>query len=672
MPQHQDPVKELLALESRRPQEPFLDRAIYPRRPNNYRNMPEYKDWEAATKEHEHELTLWYRENIRLCSSGPGHVELRLAGRPLSGYCFQLKPNGCVALDLEYGEHLYPHVKTMPPDWTRPLEIPGRIQNLESFRKDNRGRDSYPRNWNLEQAVSYLERKLPNDHHRLPGRELRSVAWELEDILESFIGQVRDLLDSAPLRFLNKLNGGAPGKPWTLLDYNLAIYSRDVLEQVAAVTPGAAALWLYMWQENILFPLPSGSYSPYREQPQLPPPRFPEHPAEIIKPVKDWFDSTAFTPCWKALVSQPAEHVRRQLRRQRNSKSGLDSGPSNWELTLWTAERLRQANIAGQAVKRPVVPPPPGPEPKPEPPALDQMSMLTTDRPAAAPPPRPKLPRTPPPEPPLNLKLLAAQIRYARTAPGLNRNARRAMLGMPPQGPAAPAPDQERDQVPDALNHLVELVLRHYAGAKGICDGPGPLKRLKSRLEDIADYCWSQPAQSLQAKTFSGLAKASVRWHQDYILRQLARQLAEVDASIAEAGPESAAEWTRGWDCPLPELKEKRWQARCLPNAYELLQESVVMDHCVGDHVYRRDCEYGYARIYHLQPRPPGAAPGWQPNPAEARQEGSTLEVYRFDPDQPDSRWRVHQHRGYKNVQPDPDAAAFADRVAEALNKASR
>ena len=58
MPQHQDPVKEILALERLRPQEPFMDRAVYPRRPNNYRNMPEYKEWEAATKKHEHELTL--------------------------------------------------------------------------------------------------------------------------------------------------------------------------------------------------------------------------------------------------------------------------------------------------------------------------------------------------------------------------------------------------------------------------------------------------------------------------------------------------------------------------------------------------------------------------------------------------------------------------------------
>ena len=597
-----------------------------------------------------------------------------MAGRTLTGHSFQRKPDGCVALDLEYAKHLYPHIKQMPPYWTRPLEIPGRNQDLEAFRKDNRGRDCYPRNWDLDRAVSRLEQKLPKVHHRLPGRELRSVAWELDDILESFMGQVRDLLDPEPLRFLNKLNGGAPGKPWTLLDYNLSIYSRKVLEQVATATPGAAALWLYMWQENILFPLPSGSYSPYGEEPELPPPRFPEHPAEIIKPVKDWFDSAATTPCWKNLVSQPAEHIRRQVRRQRNSKSGIDNGPSNWELTLWTAERLRQANIAGQAVKRPMVPPPePQPDPEPEPPDLGQLSLLTPPRLTTDPavPRRPKPPRTPPPEPPLNLKLLAAQLRYARTAPGLNRNARRAMLGMPPQGPAALAPDQERDQVPDALNHLVELAFRHYAGAKAVFDEPGQRKRITARLQDIADYCWSQPAQSLQAKTFNGLAKASQRWHQDYILRQLAQQLAEVEARIAEQGPEAAAEWTRNWDCPLPELQEKDWQARCLPNAYELLQESVVMDHCVGDSVYRKDCEYGYARIYHLQPRPPNAAAGWQPNPAEARNEGSTLELYCYNPNESDPHWQVHQHRGYKNVLPDPDAEAFARRIAQALNKAS-
>ena len=641
MPPHQDPIKELLDLESRRPQEPFLDR---PRRPNNYRYMPEYKDWQAAIQEHERELTRWYQANLLISSPGPGQVEVKLAGRRLPGCSFSITAAGYARIEPDFAKVLYPKAKSLPDYWTKPLEIPGRSQNLETFLKDNKGRDNQGRRWDLETPITQLEQNLPGIEHRLPGRELRSVHWRIQEALEAFVGQVRDLLNPEPLRFLNRLNGGAPGKPWTLLDYNLAVHSREVLAKTAATNPGAVAIWLYMWQEQTLFPAPPGGRSPYRDELPFSPPQFPTHPAEIIKLVKEWFDAEAQTPCWKSLAGQPAEHIKRQLRRQRNTRSQLYGGPSNWQLALWTAERLRQSNLKGQA---------PPKHSKPVPADLPP-SRLT------------------PPEPPLPLKLLLAEIRFARIAPGTRRDQRRRDLGMPAESPATDAPQADQEQVEQALDHLVEMALRQYAGAKNRFAAADQRKRLQSHLQDISDYCWSQPAQALQSKTLPGLAKASERWHQDYILRQIAAELAAVEAQIAQAAAEnSSAEWTQEWPCLLPEYQEPHWQARYLPNAHELLQESITMGHCVGDRLYRRDCAAGHTRIFHLQPRPPGAAADWQPNLAQARQEGSTVELYCLNLENAAPRWTVRQHRCFKNALPAPAAIDFADRLAAALTRAS-
>lgn len=684
MPLHKDPIKELHALESRRPQEPFLDR---PRRPNGYRYTPEYQDWEKATQAHERELLLWWQANLLISSPGPGRVEIRLANRRLPGCQFEMTPEGYARIAPEYAQIMYPQVKSVAPYWTKPLEVPGRTQKIEAFAKDNRSRDDDSRSWDLSHPISHLETQVLKERYQLPGRQLRSFRWQLYEVLEDFIGQVRELLDPEPFRFLNRLNGGAPGKPWTLLDYNLAVHSRDVLEKTAAATPGAVAVWLYLWQEQVLFPTPPGGGRPYREQDQHPPPVFPEHPAEVIKPVKDWFDREAATPCWKALATQPAEHVRRQLRRQRNIKSPIYDGPSNWNIAIWMAERLRTANIKGKAAPPPKAQPqpretPPPPRPEPAAPTTAQLAMLETgNAPAAAPEPHkpeaaaPRPAPPPPPEPPLPLKLLLADLRFARTAPGVDLNRRRRGMGMPPRGPLAEAPDTDRREVEKALDHLVELALRHHAGDSAKYDSKDARKSLQAYLENITDYCWGQPAQALQSRTLPGIAKASERWHQDHVLRQIAAQLAAVEAEIARAAEENsdaAVEWTREWPCPLYDHQEQHWQARYLPNAYELLKESIVMDHCVGAKEYRYDCESGHTRIFHLQPRPPGAAADWQPNLAQARQEGSTLDLYCPNPADRRPRWQERQHRCYKNALPTPEAQDFATRLAQRLSSASR
>ena len=149
----------------------------------------------------------------------------------------------------------------------------------------------------------------------------------------------------------------------------------------------------------------------------------------------------------------------------------------------------------------------------------------------------------PPPEPPLYLKLLLAELRFARSAPGADRNRRRAMLGMDAQGAMSTAPTTERETATAAIDHLATLALRHFAGSPELKPKSQERKELFAHLQDITDYCWAEPDAAIQARTFAGLAKASHRWHHEHLLREIA---AELEAQrIADARP---------WQvpCPLP------------------------------------------------------------------------------------------------------------------------
>ena len=52
-----NPFNELHAIAGQVPREPFLDR---PRRPNGYRNTPEYQEWAAAKAAVENRIVEWY------------------------------------------------------------------------------------------------------------------------------------------------------------------------------------------------------------------------------------------------------------------------------------------------------------------------------------------------------------------------------------------------------------------------------------------------------------------------------------------------------------------------------------------------------------------------------------------------------------------------------------
>lgn len=484
-----NPFAQLKSLQAGYPPEPFRD---LPRRPNGYRDKPEYKEWQQGVRDQHNRILCWYQDQLRIVAPDPNSLRLELAGRPVPGHDFRVLADSSVRLDTESAGKMYPDYtpEDMPPGWTRPLEIPGPGADIEKFMTSNQSRHDTDKVWQLRYRLNKAAPPSTFDtHHRdLPGLDLKPVQYHIQECLEQFIDQVRKLLDPKPFQLLNRLHGSPPTHYWTLLEYNLAVLCREPLEAAAKVNPGAVACWLDRWRENITPPpryyVPENA-PPKPKHPSEFPPRLPNHPGEIISAVKALFNQSGGKG-WKAFARQPAAHFHRQLHRRRNHPCRIHTPLTNWEIALWLNERIHEANLPGlqsktAAARTPepaAVPAIPETEAAVQPAnGLRRLSLRDADNGAAprtlAVPKaqhnrngkRPAASRTPPPEPPLYLKLMLPELRFARTAPGADRNRRRAMLGMAAEGAMATAPAADQDTAMAAIDHLATLALRHFAGS---------------------------------------------------------------------------------------------------------------------------------------------------------------------------------------------------------------
>ena len=579
MTDNANPFAQLKSLQSGYPVEPFRD---LPRRPNGYREKPEYKEWQQGVRDQHTRILCWYQDQLRLVAPGPKALRLELAGRPIPGHDFRVLADGSVRLDCEYAAKMYPDHEpaAIPAGWTRPLEIPGPGADTAKFMTRNASRNNTDKVWSLQNRINTAAPPSALDSHyrRLPGMDLRIVQNYIDECLEHFVDQLRQILNPEPFQLLNRLHGSPPTHYWTLLEYNLAVLCREPLETAAKVNPGAVACWLDQWRENITPPphycQPDGRLPKPRHPSELPPP-LPTHPGQIISAVKAQFDRQG-KPGWRAFARQPAAHIQRQLHRSRSHPCKIHP-PDQLEIALWLNERVHEANLPGLQVKTAAartpelaaIPAIPEPEAAAQPEnGLRQLCLLDADNRAAPIPPavpkaqhnrngnRPAGGRTPPPEPPLYLKLMLPELRFARIAPGTDRNRRRAMLGMDAQVAMTTAPTAERETADSAIDHLATLALRHFAGSPELKPKSQERKELFAHLQDITDYCWAEPAAAIQACTFAGLAKASHRWHHEHLLREIAAELET--QRIADTTP-----WQT--PCPLPFYDEPGWPARSCP-----------------------------------------------------------------------------------------------------------
>ena len=643
------------------PPEPFRDR---PRRPNGYRKTPEYRQWQQDTAAHENRIHQWHRRHIQIVQTEPHRLEIQVAGQSLPAYSARRNSDGTIYITPRMPPGMYPErepVQTLP---TRPLELPGPGQSLEKFLQHNHSRQSDARRWDLDRAVHRRfdgQRQYFQLHLNLPAtREL------LAELNQEYVERLRQGLDYRQLTRLTRLAGGSWSRPWTLLDYHLMLVSGEVLETAAASSPGAVACWLYWWLESR--PEDKGYCMD-----------LPRHPGMIIREVRDRCRQT-HPQAWKVLAAMPAAQVRQMLRRQRNSRNGLSSqAPDNWPLLLWSAERIHAAQAARSSMKATQAPPPssagqltlPGPRPAAVPPE--------TANAAAAAAPTAAITRFLP-DPELTLRLLKLRYAPATTEPHRELRDPGDPYGLrPPPTPEALAAAELRSQ---ALDHFTELALTHYADLSLTQEYPEPAdrRRFQAGLNDLVDYCRAEPAAVLRKRSFGSLGKASHRWHQDKVLRQIAADLERMEAEAAADYANAAARgialppWDQPWPCPLTQYQAEGWTARLLSTPQELFKESVIMRHCVGSGGYRDACASGRIRIYHLQPDCPEGEPAPKLDPdLAARRWGSTLELenrYADNPARP-PHWEPAEHRAAMNALPVAAAEKFAEAVAAALNQAA-
>ena len=542
MPTDKNAIDALLQLEKRRPPEPFRD---LPRRPNNSRSRPEYHAWEKALVQHNHELAAWYREHLTLDAAAPEGLRLLFAGLPVAGSQLRQLPDGSVQLDRAYARVLYPQHKEPIPGWTRPLEAPGPRRNADAFLLDNARRMDMSRRWDFSEALRRTGRRFVGPGEALPGLNLSAVQSQLHELTRKYVQILAARLDPARFRLLSKLQGGASSRPWSLLDYNLAVHSGPALIEAAAEHPGAVACWLYRWCENLWYPLPYGGgiMSRYRQDDSCVPPEFPRSAEQILDQVRESFQEASAPGLilrtqggWQALAQQPPAHLRALLRRTPDRDQDPRYTADSWASLRWLMERLEQALPPANPPAPAAAAPQANTEEEPATPSgsapsgrecngsqicllpeTDSAGSPTAAAPATQPAkPAAKFPAKaapPPATPSLELKTLLLDLRFARHAPGHRREMSRKAMGMPPQSPMAQPPSggwdlPAKDQ---ALDHLTLLAFRQYA-AEQYLPKSLQLKRLETELEDLADFCWAQPYSVLRCRTYSELEPAHEAW----------------------------------------------------------------------------------------------------------------------------------------------------------------
>lgn len=641
MTRYQTAITELKEILAAQPPEPYAGR---PRRPNNYRNSLEYREWSERRLEWMERIIGWEAAGLEVAEAN-GQVEVTLYGRTVAGTVFVRRPDGCVkfapATPYIYGEPF--------PEWAPGIAVPRAREDPGKFLDRQ---DRYDRTWELHHKLDRMLRRERIDIHREFERNnrnnlhydkyARNRNGHCLDALHEWLAALRRILDYKALARLAKLTG-QPAE-YNLRNHNLAIVGADAIRAAARTNPGAAAWWMRLadHQGRAAEPHRRGLLLPehlrpfmvnepeeWRSSPNLVPvtPVFPRHPGMIIAGAKSDYERHGGAR-WKALAGQPAEHIAQQLERH-----GIRG-------TIWLSEVLGDAALPIQETERP-------PEPAPPPPRRTAVQeLLPLPPPAPKPEPaavRPAKDAAPPPgraQPPLEIKLMLLELRGLSDGNGrvLSDNRKRPLLNF---GNVRLNPDQEA-AAPAAVRRTALLACRHYAGAPD--SGPTSLERRRRNMEfeDLADYLFDRPAAAARAATWKGLLKASARWHHAHNLQAMRDKL------LAEAKERS--QMLTGWQTPINEIElVPGVTARVLTSAHELAEESLQLSHCVSNSRYAHHCMEGHTRIIHIQPAP-GAG-----DPEAPDRRGTTLEIFLSD-----NEWRIGQHRGLHNRAPTPAEAGWA------------
>ena len=170
-------------------------------------------------------------------------------------------------------------------------------------------------------------------------------------------------------------------------------------------------------------------------------------------------------------------------------------------------------------------------------------------------------------------------------------------------------------------------------------------KQVQGQFIDIVDYVRkiSQDGAVLRSRNWSGLRKASERWHRRQRQDRNMAQWEEI-MSRRRNGP-------MHWDSLLPETStESGISIVPLTGEEELRDEAARMAHCVIS--YGPQCAQGKSRIFSLR---------------RGEETLATGEILRHN-----SAWRVSQVRGFMNQNAGPELEAIMENLAMAYTRAEQ
>ena len=563
------------------------------------------------------ELKQWREKGLRVRQNrAEARIWVEFHGQPVPGSIMRHQPDGTI---LGYCRDHDPE-DPPPPDWTPPLELPGKDQNIVQFLEANRSRQDPDARWNLAGIIADRIRQLLAQEPDIDPI-LASIAASADgietDIEAEWVANAVAMTDPKAVARLRKWTGQDAKRH--LQNHNLAMKCGGFLEELSRSNPGALAWW-FAGRRNRRERQERMRHR-YNDQAEDPPPPWltlPDHPRDIIAQVRDEFHAAGGRNAgWKALTAQPAGHVADLLRKESR------------ESAVWVAETLAAANL-----------PETGPAENSRKSAAIQQSML-------APPAKSRV------QPPIDIKLIMARLAKKTMAPGRELDiCRRHLVGMPAKLPKWPERDQE--DVRRGLRNMGLLAFRHFAGTDP-CPNRKAFEDLNRSLENIADYVFAEPRAAARATAWTGLLKASAEWHSEARLRLEREQLAEVTKlNIYLDGPWEENPYFTTLDSP------SGFTARLLNSAAELIAEAEALQHCVGSIQYAQWCAEGHTRLFRLEPAvvPPGVAP-------QAR--ATTVEIARYGEHQP---WEIGQHTGWRNRPPTETEQRWAAELLKQWNQA--
>ena len=299
---------------SSRPEEPFLD---LPRRPNGYRDTPQYRQWLADTEAWMQSIVKWFRKGLAL-NSEPDTVCVTLYDRPLESTRLTRLPDGLMRwpgpynktgkqpLPLQPGERL-------PRYWVAPLELPGPRQTVDKFLEQNSKQSDHYASWGLEPRVFHHAR---DNGIQPPEEAWRDIHYHIKPLALQWVAAANQLIDPDPLVRIRKAAGNAIGH--NLFFHNFSVASGNVIDDLSITNPGIVAWWLCHLspghRERTNWYL-HRQWHPNYNEPAPPPPLptdAPTHPGMIIAAVRNQLRAHDHAN-WKMLSAQPAKDIAVQL-----------------------------------------------------------------------------------------------------------------------------------------------------------------------------------------------------------------------------------------------------------------------------------------------------------------------------------------------------------------------